>query len=226
MAMEFKSIDVKNSEETKTIEFWQHFGWELKSSQRVYSENKEVLGANGYVFSLDGKKVDFTKLLFQRDKDHPNYEKIADLEKQYFRMKNSLPQLDTKKAIAYNSMEAWAKDKKPDCRPKQLKMVLDVVTIILVVVLLLLESFNFAWSMIIQGICLVSAIVLLVLRSSQKKKCYAKALSDKNSPEYERLREAYEAYERSNSKSYQNLKEYNEKKQQMEQIITELDGLI
>lgn len=40
--MEIKTLDVKNSEEQSTIEFWSQFGWVLKSSQRVYNKDSHL----------------------------------------------------------------------------------------------------------------------------------------------------------------------------------------
>ena len=42
MAMEIKTLSVKNSEEQRTIEFWSQFGRVLKSSQRVYNKDSHI----------------------------------------------------------------------------------------------------------------------------------------------------------------------------------------
>ena len=83
MAMEIKTLEIKNSEEQSTIEFWTQFGWQLKSSQRVYNKDSHLESRGDSTYSVT-ETVDFTKLVFERDKNGPNYSKIVELEKEYF----------------------------------------------------------------------------------------------------------------------------------------------
>ncbi len=89
MAMEIKTLDVKNSKEAETIEFWAQFGWVLKSSQRIYNKDSHLEQRGDSTYSVT-ETVDFTKLVFERDKNGPHYDEIVSLEAEYFACMNAL----------------------------------------------------------------------------------------------------------------------------------------
>lgn len=79
MLIEVKTVNIKKEDIQNTIEFWGRFAWELKSS---YPLNR-----------TDGNydKSRYIKLVFERDKNIPNYNRIVELEHQYMELSKKLP---------------------------------------------------------------------------------------------------------------------------------------
>ena len=108
MAMEIKTLNVANENEAFVIEFWSQFRWALKSSQRVYNKDSHL--DHGWSVT---ETVDFTKLVFERDKNGPNYAKIKALEDEYFVIKGALPKKAPEMPVApkgLESIEEWARN--------------------------------------------------------------------------------------------------------------------
>lgn len=97
MAMkDVKSIEVAPNEEDATVQLWMSFGWELKSNQRVKTQDVQKYTGQ----SSDGTKyyqttagVDFIKLTFERDPERKNYAELKALEAQFYA---ALPGLNAK----------------------------------------------------------------------------------------------------------------------------------
>ena len=87
MAKEVKSIDVSNSQEETYINIYQSFGWELKSSQRVFNRDSR-LKSEGDSLYTETTTTDFTKLVFEREKKIPNYGELVDLEEEFWELKD------------------------------------------------------------------------------------------------------------------------------------------
>jgi hypothetical protein len=90
MAKEVKSFTVDPDEEEETIEHWQIFGWELKSTQEVRTQ--DVQKYTGQIESSDGSITNYyeteegehyIKLTFERERSMPTYAELCDLEKRY-----------------------------------------------------------------------------------------------------------------------------------------------
>lgn len=122
MAMEIKTLEIKNSEEQETIEFWAQFGWQLKSSQRIYNKDSHLEQRGNSTYSVT-ETIDFTTLVFERDKNGPNYSTIARLEREYF----SIDPGTCPHSEAIDSINIWAQKAqkaKKDLRPgKQHKII-------------------------------------------------------------------------------------------------------
>ena len=86
MALEFQKLEVASNEMDRWVEWMAHFGWNLKSSQRVMNRNIRPVGAISYenltYIHSQTEVVDFTELLFERDKSIPNYYEICELEQE------------------------------------------------------------------------------------------------------------------------------------------------
>lgn len=83
MAKEIKSLTVKPNEDAQTIQNLQCFGWELLSSQEVYSKDShlEAWGKNTYNVT---QTTHYVKLIFERDPAKlVNYSQIQRLENAY-----------------------------------------------------------------------------------------------------------------------------------------------
>lgn len=120
MAVEIKSVDVKNEQESATIEIMQWFGWTLKSSQRVYNKSSTPRGAithdNVTYIHSETETVDFTKLVFERDKKLLHYNELVALEKEFFSLSEQFSELPPYMPPNVHTMEDWAKHFEPDLR--------------------------------------------------------------------------------------------------------------
>jgi hypothetical protein len=84
MAKEIKSINVDPSEEENTINVWQTFGWEFKSTQEVKTSDSSHLEQRGdSIYSVTKAGDHYVKLTFERDPAKQNYAELASLQKQY-----------------------------------------------------------------------------------------------------------------------------------------------
>ncbi len=98
MALEYKSVNIDNDDEAEIVELLTSFGWELKSSQRVYNQDTHLEYSHT---DSEGRRVydsvtdvtDFTKLVFQRDKSMENYDEICEWEEHYFASMERLEEL-------------------------------------------------------------------------------------------------------------------------------------
>jgi len=86
MSKEIKSISVAPSEEEATINFWQIWGWELKSTQEVKTQDVQTFtgqDSDGTEHYKTTKGEHYIKLTFEREKSMPNYAELCDLEQKY-----------------------------------------------------------------------------------------------------------------------------------------------
>lgn len=227
--MEIKTLDVKNSEEQSTIEFWSQFGWVLKSSQRVYNKDSHLETRGEDTYSVT-ETVDFTKLVFERDKNAPNYGKIVSLEKEYFEIQASMPkEAPQVNCRHYNSIEAFAEGAKPDVRTfKQFAPTLfpEIIGAVLAFAgLFVLGSLGFVkWIIAAAGVAIL--VVSFVIGSSRKKKALASAINKTN----EKCRAILESKYAENNKEFEKesgkVREYSQKTAKQRDILKELDSLI
>ena len=175
MAMEIKTLEIKNSEEQSTIEFWTQFGWQLKSSQRVYNKNSHLESRGDSTYSVT-ETVDFNKLVFERDKNGPNYSKIVELEKEYFSKAATLSNKPTV-SVTYDSLEKWARATKQDVRNGVQKALFYIMLIGGIALVALLEVFNSPITMALQVAGIVSIVLSFITKSAFKNLCSIKPLT-------------------------------------------------
>ena len=229
MAMEIKTLDVKNSEEQSTIEFWSQFGWVLKSSQRGYNKDSHLETRGEDTYSVT-ETVDFTKLVFERDKNAPNYGKIVSLEKEYFEIQASMPNEEPKvNCRHYNSIEAFAEGAKPDVRTfKQFAPTLfpGIIGAVLAFAgLFVLGSLGFVkWIIAAAGAAIL--VVSFVIGSSRKKTALASALDKTDEECRKKLEHKYAENNKKYDEESGKVREYNQKKSRINEILKELDSLI
>lgn len=120
MAMEFKSIDVNNEDEGKFIQAFQSFGWKLKSSQRVFNQSTTPTAAISYenytYIHSETETIDFTKLVFERDKNIESYSHLVELEQEFFDLNQDVSGGKPYIPPHVTNMESWAKHFEPDLR--------------------------------------------------------------------------------------------------------------
>ena len=117
MAFEFKTMDIANEAETYFIELYGSFGWRLKSSQRVFNRTARPVatignGSVNYV-QTQTETVDFTKLVFERDTNMENYERLYSLESQYFALQSMMPEKEPEYSSTIEIAE-WAEKRRPN----------------------------------------------------------------------------------------------------------------
>ena len=116
MAIEIKSVDVSNSQEEAYINIYQSFGWELKSSQRVFNRDSRLTSEGDKLYS-ETTTTDFTKLVFEREKKIPNYDEITELEKEFWILSDvDKPEM----AKPTGTVREWGKRTSPKLRKELL----------------------------------------------------------------------------------------------------------
>ena len=88
--IETKIEKVSPSQEENTIELRARFGWNLKSSQEINTSESHLENRGGDIYSVSTKE-NYVKLLFERDKDMPNYNEIAKLENEMYTLLSKIP---------------------------------------------------------------------------------------------------------------------------------------
>jgi hypothetical protein len=112
MSIEVKTVDVVNSAENQTIRIYQRFGWNFKSSQRIYNKNTSLEDRDGDLYAVT-ETVNYTKLVFERDTNMNNYQRLRELEIKYHGLNRSLP--DTPPLYSSDvTMDEWGRSAKPD----------------------------------------------------------------------------------------------------------------
>jgi len=87
MAKEIKSISVPPSAEEDTINLWQSFGWQFKSTQEVKTQDVQVFtgqDSDGTEHYKTTAGEHYVKLTFERDPAMPNYARLVELERVYY----------------------------------------------------------------------------------------------------------------------------------------------
>ena len=92
------SKKVSPSQEQSTINLMTKFGWTLKSSQEIYSKDSHLERKGDTLYNVT-EKENYVKLLFERDTHMQNYQRIAQLEKEYYALLNARPSLPILKIL-------------------------------------------------------------------------------------------------------------------------------
>jgi len=92
MAMkDVKSIQVDPDEEEGAVRLFQSFGWELKSTQEVKTQDVQMFtgqDSDGTEHYRTTRGEHYVKLTFERDPARQNYAELKSLEAQYYSVKN------------------------------------------------------------------------------------------------------------------------------------------
>jgi hypothetical protein len=83
MAKEIKSISVAPAAEEDTINLWQSFGWELKSSQEVKTKDSHLEKRGDDLVSVT-ESEHYVKLTFERDPARQHYAELKSLEERFY----------------------------------------------------------------------------------------------------------------------------------------------
>ena len=225
MAMEVKVLEIENSKEESTIQFWSQFGWQLKSSQRVYNKDSHMEQRGDSVYSVT-ETVDFTKLVLERDKSNPNYSRIVKLEEEYLNKLSNLPDNKPSAGSAYDSMENWARATKPDVRTGFQKALFFILLIGGIALAVLFEMSLSSFSIVMQIIGFIMIILSFVTKSKFKKSMLAQALSGNYSEGNEKLKSGFAAYERLHADQLEAVRKYDSTVSRMNDILEELEGII
>lgn len=82
MSKETKSMSVIPSDEQRTINEMQAFGWELGSSQEIATKDSHLERKGNTLYSVT-ESENYVKLIFFRETSIPYYNELNDLYKQY-----------------------------------------------------------------------------------------------------------------------------------------------
>lgn len=115
MAVEIKVMYVKKEEVQNTIVFWNKFAWELTSP--CFKNGNEKTD----------ETTDYTRLVFERDKDMPNYGRIAELEQQYIGISEKIP------VKRFDNLKTFARNFSNDYRKRDERLVMNVIRIALLI---------------------------------------------------------------------------------------------
>ena len=80
---ESKSIQVHPSDEQSQIDLMQKFHWNLQSSQEINTKDSHLEKRGDGIYSVTTTNR-YVKLVFTRNLDDPNLDKIKNLENEYF----------------------------------------------------------------------------------------------------------------------------------------------
>ncbi|MCE5251365.1 hypothetical protein LLG96_14215 [bacterium] len=83
---ESKSIQVHPRDEQQQIDFMQHFYWNLLSSQEIKNIDNRLERRGDTIYQVRNTEH-YVKLVFSRDLDTPDLDKIKKLENEFFSLK-------------------------------------------------------------------------------------------------------------------------------------------
>ena len=195
MAIEVKSVDVKNEYESESIRLHQDFGWTFKSSQRVFNQNTRLENRNDGTHAVT-ETVDFTKLVFERDTNMKNYEKLKQLDEWYSSTVEYLASRGEAKYPSTIPMEEWAKQEKPDCSTDSIFLFAIGLSIVSDVALTAIEMIAFGnnvWNFIplLVPAAFIGFVFYKIVNPISKKIALHKALHEPNSDYRKRLEALY-----------------------------------
>ena len=88
--IETVSKKVLPNEEQDTIDLMLKFGWQLYSSQEISDTDSHWEKKKDKLYNVTTRE-NYVKLVFNRDKEMKNYQRIVELEKDYYFLINNKP---------------------------------------------------------------------------------------------------------------------------------------
>lgn len=225
MAMEFKTVEVKNELQQATIEFWTQFGWNLKSSQRIYNKSSHLEQRASSTYSVT-ETVDFTRLVFERDKNGPNYSQIARLENEWLSLSAKLPASRPAVGTLSASIDGWAKETKPDVRSKMDKFLSTIAVCGGIVLWFVAAIWDEPLTTVMQVVGLVAIVAGLILKFVMKKSKLTAAINHTDSEAEATLEILYADAQKKHSKELEAANQYDMQAKKMKEIMIELESLI
>ena len=228
MGIEYKSIEVANDDEESAIILYQSFGWRLKSSQRIFSQNSRPVGALTYensamIFSRT-ETVDFTKLLFERDTKMPHHCEIKDLEEEFFELAEATtlePPLPPKPLM---SLEAWVKATKPKLFPTWVILLLlfGICAFLPTTIATLIPEIGPAFI----PVCIFSAPIVWLLITVILRILRNRAAVDERALFRDRLQKQYDSYKELREKQIEAINLYDYASVRLKEIMQEVTELL
>lgn len=231
MSQEMKSIDARNEEADEIVSAFHCFGWNLKSSQRVFSRDTRADGAVTYqgvtYIHSTTDTVDYTRLVFERMTDMPHYDELCELEEEFWELCEQTaggrpyvpPHADT--------MEKWARHFEPDLRSseekKRLHIFYGILTGIVFLVLASVMHVFYELSTMLSAVLMLGmgtlALTWFLRCKAAKHRALKKALRTSSSVYRTRLEELYGGIMRE-------CKQYDKSLARMRSIINMADHLL
>ena len=101
---ETRTIKVLPSQVNAKSELWHNFGWTLISSQEINNTESHLEKKIDGIYNVTTKE-NYVNLVFKRDTNMPNYEKLVDLEKEYYDIpENAFPKKETLQKLGVSAL--------------------------------------------------------------------------------------------------------------------------
>ena len=241
MSYEIRTLDIENEAEEKTIRIMSFFGWELKSSQRIFNQNSRPVGAITYddmtYIHSRTETVDFTKLVFQRDLRMPNYDDIVRLEKEFSQIAENMTGGRPPEPSPLKSFDQWSREASPPVFSTWKRILFTALSYPLGTVFTSLlfkyciSSYNAFDFSEIYAACFLPAIpfnaffaFLFVLLIERLVK--ASARINKKSPQHRRFLKMYDDYKQAYQNQLDKIEFYEYGTRRISQIIQEAADLL
>ena len=232
MALEYKSIDVNNEDEEKFIQVFQAFGWKLKSSQRVFHQSTTPTAAISYenytYVHSETETVDFTKLVFERNKSIENYWELVELEQEFFDLNQEVAGGKPYIPPHATTAEAWARHFEPDLRTpserKRLHTFFGILSGIFLLSAVIVSNTleNDSGYLAMMGLLFLCVLTIIVWRISailSRSVALQSAIKNRSAKYRSRLDTQYQSLIR-------DLKEYEKNIDRMRDILREAESLL
>ena len=95
MAKETLTLKVAPEDEQRTIDSYQVFGWEVITTQQIYSKDSHLESNDDKILNVT-ETTNFVRILLTRDKNMPNYGELSALQKEYESL--NMPYIDAPKS--------------------------------------------------------------------------------------------------------------------------------
>ena len=226
--IEVKSLDVENNAEEFYIHLYHMFGWQLKSSQRVFDRDTHPKAAFSYenltyIYS-ETDEVDYTKLVFERNTHMPNYRRIAELESEFFELMEDRTDSRPAEPPPLMTYSEWFAKTKPSPLSWLYKLVL-TLSLAIVFSFFCSKIAGIDWiltviTVVLPLMCVPCYAIVAILNS-----CLRKAVV-KGSAAGTAFQEKYEEYKEWHAQQLENIEFYDYVTARIPELLEELNQLV
>lgn len=235
MALEYQKLEVASEEMDKWVEWMSRFGWNLKSSQRVFNRSSRPTGAISYenltYIHSEMQVVDFTELLFERDKNMDNYYEICEFEQEALTLLEYCTERRPIEPPIKKSYEEWFNDEKPypfKIGETIIRVILTTVILSIVLVIAmspLARTFEDRFVVVLYGLLPIIPISIFITKiTGLITRILTK--NSKNSKYYKKYQSEYQMYSNANDIQRQKVVMYDRAQERLPEIMSEVQYLL
>ena len=186
MALEVTSIEILDQYEEFVIDTFQTFGWNVKSSQRIFNRTTtpdDAISFDNVTFiHSTTEAVNYLRIVFERDKKMPHYDTVKEYEAEYFSL---LPRVLHGKPYMppdAETVEDWGTHFEPELRPLSERIKMHVAFFCgITIPLIIMGATEFEYSsFLIPALLVCGGIAWYVTYKNAKKRALKLALTSKN----------------------------------------------